>query len=89
MPIVNTTLERVRITSLLLYAGLFSSLLSQLRQVLSKQLDDTPCELDMMHWVSRGIFEAGGQTIVGSSSDPLVEQTSHPMERAFKRLMYV
>ena len=60
----------------------------QLRQALSKQLDDTPREIDMLHWVSRGIFETVGQTIVGCSFDSLVEPTCHPMERAIKSLVY-
>ena len=61
----------------------------QLRQALSKQLDDTPREIDMLQWMSRTALELIGQAGVGVSFDPLTEDKENPYADAMKAFQYV
>ena len=61
----------------------------KLQQGLATQVGEGTGEVDMLHWVSRGIFETVRQAVVGCSFDPLIQNSPHPFERAIKSLTYV
>lgn len=62
-------------------------LYSQLRKALLAEVGQTRKKLDMLDWTSRVTLEIMGKAALGTSFDPLTEETHAPIADALKVLV--
>ncbi|KAF5360568.1 hypothetical protein D9756_005062 [Leucocoprinus leucothites] len=67
---------------------LFYEVTERLRTVLKKKTANGPQEIDVLHWITRTALELIGQSGMGYSFDPLVDDVDHhPYSRSVKKLV--
>ena len=58
-------------------------------EAISRDTQQGPQEVDILHWMGRTALELIGLGSVGYSFDPLIENVTNPFAEAVKNLVYV